>query len=212
MCSTFPRLYYQARVPYCCSSGTTSEAGKTIHLLCSLSPEQLSSITSLLLQDVCCHLTEPWVCFHCVPVDPTPNLARALGWPFLGLSVVCLDVSDVKGKQAVLWGDEETGVVSNWYCKVIWFWCQHFISQTHPCGHQSEEWGFLSEEGRGLSREAEILEEQGTTALSRSRLMSTSHFCASGWGFGVHVLLVAETAQWQPAVGVVQPSSGGSYL
>lgn len=147
MCSTFPRLYYQARVPYCCSSGTTSEAGKTIHLLCSLSPEQLSSITSLLLQDVCCHLTEPWVCFHCVPwvcfhcvpVDPTPNLARALGWPFLGLSVVCLAVSDVKGKQAVLWGDEETGVVSSWYCKVIWFWCQHFISQTHPCGHQSEE-------------------------------------------------------------------------
>lgn len=98
----FPRLYYQAKVPYRFRpSGTTFEAGKTIHLLRSLSPEQLSSITSFLLQDVRCRLTEPWVCFQHVPVDPKPSLATASSYPLLGVSGVRLHVLDVRGKQAV---------------------------------------------------------------------------------------------------------------
>lgn len=96
-----PETILSSQSPLLLSSGTTFEAGKTIHLLCSLSPEQLSSITSLLFQDVHCHLTEPWVCFHRVPVDSTPSLAGALSWPFLGQSSVCLDVLDGKGIQAI---------------------------------------------------------------------------------------------------------------
>lgn len=53
------------------------------------------------------------LCDHCVLVDPTPHLAKALSLPFLGLSSVCLDALDAKGKQVLRWGDEEAGVVSS---------------------------------------------------------------------------------------------------
>lgn len=44
-------------------------------------------------------LTEPWVCFQLVPVDPKPSLATASSCPLLGVSGVCLDILDVKGNK-----------------------------------------------------------------------------------------------------------------